>query len=302
MKLFLKIGFILLLFPAVLKAQTLPSHRDSLLNELKHSTNDSVKMNLYDGLGWYYAEINRDSSLSYFEMALPIARRLNLKIYEADALNGMGFISYLLGNYPRSLEIFLEAQKIARSPSTETNTWNLAHNAWNTSRSPNPKDARLNLLGWILNDIALLYGNTGNTSKVTSNLFEAISLASSVRDTTLLEVANSHLGDFYFSLGKLDSALIFQQKALFLYTHSDVFKKYKGNVLFSIGAIYQQQGNFDLSKDAFLNSVKVNQEQQNFSGLAEGYLSLANLYQTVKKLDSSMFYAQKAFKDRKSVV
>ena len=115
MKLFLKIVFFVL-FPVVLKAQTQPSQLDSLQQELKNSANDTVRMNLYDGLGWYYAEINRDSSLSYFEKALPIARKLNLKIYEADALNGMGFISFLFGNYPKSLEFYLEAQKIARTP------------------------------------------------------------------------------------------------------------------------------------------------------------------------------------------
>ena len=129
-------------------------------------------------------------------------------------------------------------------PSTEKNAWNLTNNAWNTSKSPNPKDARLNLLGWILNGMGQLYGATGNTSNEISNFFEARSLASSVRDTTLMEVTNSSLGDAYFDLGKLDSALIFQQEALFLYTHSDVFKKYKGSVLSAIGKIYQQKGRF----------------------------------------------------------
>ena len=100
MKLFLKIGFFLL-FPVLLKAQTQPSQLDMLQQELKHSANDSVRMNLYDQLGWYYAEINRDSALSYFEMELPIARKLNLKIYEADALNGIGYILSQSGNTRR---------------------------------------------------------------------------------------------------------------------------------------------------------------------------------------------------------
>ena len=293
MKLFLKIGFFLL-FPVVLKAQTLPSQLDMLQHELKNSPNDTVRMNLYDKLGWYYAEINRDSSLSYFEMELPIARTLNLKLYEADALNGIGYILSQSGNYPRALEALLEGQKIARSASSETNAWNLTQNAWNTSGSPNPKDARLDLLGWILNEMGQLYGFTGNTSNEISNLFEARSLAASVRDTTLLEVTNMHLGDVYFNVGKLDSALIFQQTALLLYTHSNVFKKYEGDVLSAIGSIYLQKGEFDQSKNAFLKSVKANEEQKNLSGLAWGYLSLANLYQATKKPDSGMFYARKA--------
>ncbi len=293
MKLFLKIGFFLF-FTVACKAQTQLSLLNSLQQELKNTTNDSVRMNLYDKLGWYYAEINRDSALSYFELALPVARKLNQKLYEADALNGTGYILSQSGNYPKALESLLDAQKIAGTPSSEKNAWDLTHNTWNTSGSPHPKDARLDLLGWIHNDLGILYGITGNTSNEISNIFEANRLASSARDTTLLEVTNSHLGSAYYQAGKLDSALFFQQKALFLYRHSNVFKKYEGDVLSAIGRIYQQRGDFDQSKEAFLQSVKANKEQNNLSGLAWGYFSLGNLYEATQKMDSSMFYAQKA--------
>ena len=68
-------------------------------------------MNIYDQLGWYYAEINRDSALSYFEKELPISRKLKLRLYEADALNGIGWTLEQLGNYPKSLESYLEGSK-----------------------------------------------------------------------------------------------------------------------------------------------------------------------------------------------
>ncbi len=92
----------------------------------------------------------------------------------------------------------------------------------------------------------------------------------------------------------MDSALLFLQRALFLYESSDVFKKYEGNVLMDIGKIYQKKGNFDLAKDALLKSMKSQQEQHNVSGLGASYLSLADLYRTAKNTDSSIFYAQKA--------
>ena len=78
MKILFTIGFFLFL-PVLLMAQTQPFNLDSLQRELKNAANDSVRMNLYDELGWYYFEINRDSALSYFEKELPIAKKLNLK-------------------------------------------------------------------------------------------------------------------------------------------------------------------------------------------------------------------------------
>jgi two-component system, NtrC family, sensor kinase len=298
MKLFVKIGFFLF-FPILLMGQS--QQLDSLQLLLSNAPSDTVRMNIYDQLGWYYAEINRDSALFYFEKALPISRKLELRLYEADALNGMGYALAQLGNYPKSLESFLEAQKIARDPASEKNAWNLTHNAWNTSRSPDPKDARLDLLGWILRDAGALYGLTGNTNTEISYTFEARNLAASVRDTTLLEVTNSALGYIYFALDKLDSALLFQQEALFLYNSSDVFRKYEGNVLMSIGKIYQKKGDFSLSKDALLKSAKINEEQGNLSGLGDSYLSLADLYRASKNPDTSMFYARKAYETFKKV-
>jgi two-component system, NtrC family, sensor kinase len=293
MKLLFKAAF-LLFFPVLLMAQEKQSQLDSLHLALRNASSDTIRMNLYDQLGWYYAEINRDSALSYFEKELPVARQLNLQLYEADALNGMGTMLHQLGNYPKSLESFLEAQKIARNPAIEKYAWNLTNNAWNTSKNSDPKIARLNLLGWILNDLGNLYGATGNTDIKIANLSEASSLASLVHDTTLLEVTNSTLGWAYFDLNKLDSALLFQQRALFLYESSDVFKKYEGDVLISIGKIYQKKGELGLSKEAFLKSIESCAQQHNLSGLGAGYLSLADLYQVIKKTDSSIYYARKA--------
>ena len=113
MKLFVKTGFFLF-FPILLMAQSQPSQLDSFQRLLRNAPSDTVRMNIYDQLGWYYAEINRDSALSYFEKELPISRKLKLALYEADALNGMGYAFEQLGNYPKSLESYLEAQKITK--------------------------------------------------------------------------------------------------------------------------------------------------------------------------------------------
>ncbi|MGC4035208.1 MAG: tetratricopeptide repeat-containing sensor histidine kinase [Chitinophagaceae bacterium] len=294
------IAGLFLFFPVFLKAQ---SRLDSFHLLLSNASSDTVRMNLYDQLGWYYAEINRDSALYYFEQELPVARKLNMQLYEADALNGKGSMLRELRNYPESLKAFLEAQRIVRDPAIEKYAWNLTGNAWNTSKNPDPKIARLNLLGWILNDVGNLYGTTGNTVTEISNLSEARNLAAFVGDTTLLEVTNSTLGWAYFYLNKLDSALHFQQNALSLYERSDVFKKYEGDVLISIGRIYQKKGQTDSSRETFLQSIASCTGQHNISGLAAGYFWLADLYHDVKKNDSSLHYVRKAletFRDLRS--
>ncbi len=300
MKLLIKAG-VFLVFPFLVKAQQQAYQLDSFQLALRKASSDTVRMNIYDQLGWYYAEKNRDSALSYFEKELPIARKLNQKLAEADALNGIGYMMEQLGNYPNALESFFEALKIARDPASEKNAAHLASNAWNTSRNTDPKVARLNLLGWVLNSSGPLYGATGNTDTQIANYFEARSLAATVNDTTLLEATNSSLGLVYFALGKLDSALLFQQRALFLYKHSDVFKKFEGDVILSIGKIYQKKGELGLSKEAFLEAVQTSAQEQYLSGLGRSYLSLADLYQDAEKPDSCLFYAQRALETFKAI-
>src|SRR5665213_1666388 len=101
-----------------------------------------------------------------------------------------------LGNYPRSLELFLQALKIEEDPASEKYTWNLPEGR-------TPRNDRLDALGFTHHNMGHLYGATGNRDKQISNYFTAISLAESVRDTVLLALANMNLGNVYLGLKKL---------------------------------------------------------------------------------------------------
>ncbi len=216
-------------------------------------------------------------------------------MYEASALDAKGYMLMHLGNYPKSLESFLQALKIAEDPASEKYTWNLP-------KDRTPRKARLDALGYARHDMGHLYGLTGNTDKQISNYFTAISLAESVQDTVLLALANMNLGDAYLRLNRLDSALLFAQRSLDLFSKlSFEGRKYLGLTLNIIGNIYQRKGNFNLAMDAFLRGIKANKEQNIFTGLGYIYLSLGRLYLDLNKPDSSLFYAREALEITKRV-
>lgn len=58
---------------------------------LGNAANNTIRMDVYDQLAYYFYEVNADSSLLYAEKELQIARQLNLKIYEANALVHQGY-------------------------------------------------------------------------------------------------------------------------------------------------------------------------------------------------------------------
>jgi len=283
---------LLLLLSALLQAQYGQKQLDSLHLALKNAANDTVRMHLYAQLGVFYAEVNHDSALFYSEKELSLAKQLKLKIDEAGALDFTGYILYQLGNYPKSLESFLQALKIAEDLASEKSSRHL-------SDGQIPR-AQLRVLASIHHDLGHLYGRTGNINKQISNYLETKSIAESIHDTLMLALVDWNLGSTYWKLDKLDSALFLEQKALAIFSNS-TDRKYEGAVLNLIGDIYLRKGDINLSRDALLKSVQINEEQNNLSFIGHSYISLASLYQTVKKPDSSLLYARKGLESFKAV-
>ena len=79
----LRISIIIMLFPTFMLAQqkTYWNHPgkqqvDSYKDQLSHISNDTTKMYLCREIGMYYQEIQRDSSLFYFQQSLLFAQNL----------------------------------------------------------------------------------------------------------------------------------------------------------------------------------------------------------------------------------
>ena len=299
MKLLIKISLLFLL-PALVEAQPKQQQLDSLHLTLQNAANDTIRMDVLSQLGFYYYNSNTDSSDYYLAQSLSIAQELKLKLYEAGTLSSQAYrLSW--NNYPKALELSLQALKIAEDPASEKNVWNLP-----VGHTPHVE--RLATLGWIYFNIAQLYGNTDNTQKQISSLIQARNIAQTLGDSVLNMLANLNQGTVYLDkIKNLDSALYFEQRALSLFSESNGDKSSIGWVFGSIGAIYQEKGNFDLSRDAYQKGLRSMQEQNNLAGVGGLSLSLSGLYNKINKPDSSLLYAYKAletykiFKDRKGI-
>ena len=277
---------VLLLLPLIVTAQSPKTKLDSLHFALKNATDDTMRMNAYDHLRDYYQEVNWDSALSYAESELSIARKLKLALKEAGILDSKGYILMKLGNYPKSLETFLQALKIAENPESEKNILNLPKNQ--TTRT-----FRLGVLDWIYHDLGHLYRYTGNSDKAIVSYLKSKSIAESINDPRLPALIYMNLGITYLGLNKLDSALLLENTALMLFTKFKSEDRMFGAVSNNIGMIYQKMGENELARDYFYKAVQINQRRTNLNGLAESYLSLSNLYRVNKQLDSSIIYAKK---------
>src|SRR5438046_2603502 len=88
---------------------------DSLQKELKGTTDDTLRMAIYRDMGYYYAEVNRDSALFFHQQQLAFARKFGLKLWAADALDASAYILIQQYDYSLAFQYLLEGIKIAEN-------------------------------------------------------------------------------------------------------------------------------------------------------------------------------------------
>ena len=287
MKLFLKI-LLLLCLPAFAKAQKNQKLLDSLHQAFKNAASDTIRMEIYKSMGWYYQHINRDSTIFYAGRSMQLARQLNQKLDEAEVLTQWGNAYQFSLNYPKSLESLALALRITQNPESEKNTRHLP-NGYAT-----PQAYRLHLLGYNHHFMGVLYAATGNLNKEISSYQEAIKLAVFIKDTDLEGYSSMELGRVYIAQNKLDSALLLELRALAIFSKTANY--YEGFVHNKLSEIYFRKGNTNLSREALLTAAQIGEERNNPFTLGSSYISLSHFYKVAGKPDSSLLFAKKVLK------
>ena len=260
---------------------------DSLRKALNENINDTLRMAANRELALFYFDINSDSAFFYIERDLPLARKLHLKIWEADALDLMGLISSNQGNYVKAMRSFNEAFQIVENKECEKNIWNISK----FTNSGMPEFARLSMLGTIQSDVAGIYATSGNYDKQINTIQDCIKTATRINDNTLLSQAFMNLGAKFLQENGLDSALISFRKSL---DYSDLagYNKYRSNNYNNIGRIYLRRNLYELALENFLNALRSGKEQNNNSSIGESYVLMSNYYNKTGKNDSALYYAK----------
>jgi two-component system, NtrC family, sensor kinase len=260
---------------------------DSLRKVLDRNINDTLRMAANRELALFYLDINSDSAIYFIEKDLPLAKKLQLKLWEADAWDLLGIIASNQGNYVKAIKSMNEAIQIVESKECEKNIWNISK----FTNSGIPEYARLSMLGTIRTDVAGIYRATGNDDKELYTLQECIKVANKINDNTLLSQAYRGLGLKFFHENRLDSALVLFRKSL---TYSDLsgYNKYRSTTYNFIGRIYLKQKLNEPAVENTLRGLQYGKEQNNNSSIGDSYIGLANYYNQVGKNDSALYYAK----------
>lgn len=205
---------------------------DSLLNVIRKSTSDSVKICNYNKVAWHYVFndtsqakrflsksekiANRDktsygyneimnlrgimndvkgatdSATFYFKKTLALSRKNNHKVIEVRSINNLGMLYWNQGDYKMALNYFLEGLKLNENLPTDKKIKNAI----------------------FYNNIGLVYQDLNLNEKALSYHFKAYEAR--VKDNQLKEQASSlnNIGICYHSMLKNKEALVHFKKAL----------------------------------------------------------------------------------------
>ncbi len=289
MKSFLKIT-LLCLIPASTIAQIDPTwgyvtakQADSLKRSVQSEKNDTIKMAAFRSLGFYYQDYIADSGLYFQEQQLSLSKKLNMKLWQADAYSQAAIALTDMGNVTKAYEYFSEAMKLAGDKKNESDNWR----PWTFSNGTNGHEARIAILGINYHMMGTLWTALREFEKAKSSYEETLKLGKSINNAKIIYLAMANLSDALSG----DSGLEIQKKRLEIAEKAGY--KRVGGVYSRMANIYSEKGEMDSARNFFRKSIEVNQAENHIRQLTISYFVFTRFFLLQKNKDSSLYYANK---------
>ncbi len=244
---------------------------DSLKKKLAASQPDSNRVKILLELG--AAETLKPVKDNYRDQALQLAEKIGNKRLQSLSLRTVGNLNY--GDQSaKALALFLKALDISESINDKQ------------------ESGRNNRV------IGGIYLGQKDYTKAKYHFFKARKLLEDAGDASSLSITLEKLGQIYYDLNLMDSALLFYQQAY------DVGLKANENVaiisLISMGRVYTRKGEYVTAMKCLRQSfewVKVAEKlwSSKHDFYAKIYLDLAEVFQKKGQTDSCLFYAKQSF-------
>ncbi len=282
---------LLLFFPTLVNAQ---HSVDSLRNAYLHATVDSFRYNIGKELYDYYEESNKDSALYYADQNLALAKKYHEILAEAFYLDNTAYQLIGLGKYADGLKNVLDAFKITEDPKNDKqSTWLLFSSAFNGNK-------RLLILAYTHHMFAILMRETQNSEQEIFHYKEARRIAIEINHPIRQMMAAMNIGRTYMTINNLDSALDYEQEAEQLNLKTG-FKKYLGQVYFTMGNIYNEKKDVPLALQYYYKGMEASKEANNLNALTNSYYFLAKHFIDTGEKDSALYYAIKSLETMKQL-
>lgn len=241
---------------------------DSLFQKLSAEKNDSARFYLSFSV-LTESETNPVDDMGMAEIMLVYGQKNNDKVCQVMGLACLGYDYRAFGNTAKSLEYTLKANAIAESSN----------------------DNRLIFPCYSI--LASNYLDLADYPKAISYSLASLKKASNVEVNIFTIISNLSMGEIYLNVNKLDSALIFTQKAYEL-SMSTGIKYYLCGIYGQLGSIQVKLKNFNLALSYLNMSLEEGYKINSPKYINISFNAIAEYYLTVNQKDSAIIYSKRA--------
>ena len=263
----MKKNLILIPLLMMLSLHTRADKADSLKQVLRSGISDTMRVNTLIELARLYGYSKPDTCFLLAQEVIALARQAGFEKGEAQGMNRLGVAFWLTGNYPKSLEYFLQALKIFEKLDIREGLCNVNGN------------------------IGIVYSEMGEFQKSIQFFHKERAIAEYTNSTYLLSQALICLGDIYEKINQLDSARIYTNKAYELtLRQNDTYLK--GITLNNLGNIHAKMQQDEIAMAYYHQSLSIVKAIGDIDGLSEITLGMAGLHKKAGERDSALYYSR----------
>ncbi|WP_052308779.1 tetratricopeptide repeat-containing sensor histidine kinase [Runella slithyformis] len=256
--------FVLLAIPVF--AQQTPA--DSLKRRLSQAMPDTARVLLLDQLSYHLMYSKPWVAMQHAREGLELAQKINFPKGKVRNMNRLGSILRITSNYGKALEMLFNALKLAES----------IHDEEGKAKT--------------LNNIGILYLEQKDSKKAIEYFLMTKAIAEKINDRNLVQIALVNIGTGYALQNNPDSAQLYVKQA---YQSVKDRKGSTGNtLLISLGNIHYRMGEYPESLKYYRLSLPYLKAVDNNRLLSQTYFEMAQVFQGMKRLDSCLYYAERA--------
>ncbi|MBI2968419.1 MAG: tetratricopeptide repeat protein [Bacteroidetes bacterium] len=273
-------NFIFLIFLTVYLAHSSSgTETDSLLEVIKRTSDDTVRMNCYGMLGERTAQADPFKSIEYFKEAIKIGEKLRnsknqvisgkaLKELEMD-YNSIGELNARTGNYKDAIKNMNKAMYISRKIN---NNEGLAYN---------------------MNSLGLIFFRTGNLNMAERFYSASLKRFKTVGSKRGIALVSNNLGRFLYMQGRSDESEKMLKNSLKLCKDIDD-REIMGMALSNLGVLSNRKGKIEDALKYYSEWLSLEEEAGNKMGLAYALTNIGGMLCDQRRWNDALTYCERA--------
>lgn len=247
----------------------LASEVDSLKNEYKRESNDSLKARIALKIGDYFEDIKIEESIIWGEKAIEHSINFNDDLFKVKVLNYASSFYYRKGDYQSQITLCHQALKIS-----ELNDF-------------------FEQQGSIASNIGSAYVRLEDSIQAIKWLTESIDLKEKYSTPIKLAYSITNLGSYYFDIGNFEEAAICFEKSLAIRKASDNDESIAIN-LANLADCYMVLEEYNKAEKLFSEAIAINKKINDQYGVSKVMLDFSYLYDRMENYPKAIIYADSA--------